>query len=77
MAVPKKRTSSAKRNMRRSHHARRALRLSPCANCGTPGMPHTACANCGRYRGREVINVLKKVERNERKRKEKARSQNE
>jgi large subunit ribosomal protein L32 len=77
MAVPKKRTSSAKRNMRRSHHARRPLRLSACANCGTWVMPHTACTNCGRYRGREVMNVLKKVERNERKRKAKARSQNE
>ncbi len=76
MAVPKKRTSSAKRNMRRSHHARRALQLSSCAHCGTPLMPHTACAKCGRYRGREVINVLKKVERNERTRKAKARTAN-
>lgn len=76
MAVPKKRTSSAKRNMRRSHHARRPLRLSTCANCGHPIPPHTACAGCGRYRGREVLNVLKKVDRNERKRKEKARSKN-
>jgi large subunit ribosomal protein L32 len=34
-------------------------------------MSHTACANCGFYRGREVINVMKKLEKREKKAKAK------
>jgi large subunit ribosomal protein L32 len=75
MAVPKKRTPRAKRNMRRSHHAKKGLRLTPCTKCGQPTMPHSACPNCGTYRGRSVIDVLKKLSKQERKAKEKAQSQ--
>jgi len=32
---------------------------------------HTACLNCGTYKGREVIDVLKKLTKKERKQKEK------
>lgn len=72
MAVPKKRTPKTKRNMRRSHHARVALRLSPCPKCNHPILPHMACLNCGTYQGRTVIDVLKKLDKKERKAKEKA-----
>jgi len=34
-------------------------------------MPHRACLNCGTYKGREVIDVLKKLDKKERKAKEK------
>lgn len=75
MAVPKKRTSKAKRNMRRSHHAQQALLLTACARCQQLIPPHTACPNCGTYKGREVIDVLAKLSKQERKQKEKARNE--
>lgn len=71
MAVPKKKTPKSRRNRRRSHHARGALRLADCPRCGQPLPSHTACPNCGTYKGREVIDVLKKLNKKERKEKEK------
>lgn len=71
MAVPKKRTTSGKRNMRRSHHGVVRIQLSNCPRCSKPVPRHTACPNCGTYKGREVIDVLKKLDKKERKAKEK------
>ncbi len=55
MAVPKRRTSSARRDKRRSHDALRPTPRSVCPQCGSPKLPHRVCATCGTYRGREVI----------------------
>lgn len=74
MAVPKKRTPRSKKGMRRSHHGRTAMKLATCPNCKSSIMPHTACATCGMYKGRQVIPVAAKIEKTEKKRKEKARS---
>ena len=71
MAVPKKRTTSSKRNMRRSHHAKSAVILQACPKCKTPVARHVACANCGTYKGREVIDVMKKLDKKEKKAKAK------
>lgn len=71
MAVPKKRTSSTKRNMRRSHHGRKALLLGRCPECKQPVQPHVTCANCGTYKGRKIIDVLANLEKKDRKIKEK------
>jgi large subunit ribosomal protein L32 len=57
MAVPKKRTSKARKGMRRSHHALGTPNLSPCPNCGEMRHSHRACPSCGRYRGRQVLEV--------------------
>lgn len=42
-----------------------------CAKCKEPVLPHTACINCGTYKKREIIDVLKKLTKKERKQKEK------
>ncbi len=45
--------------------------LSVCPQCKKPILPHTACINCGYYKGKEVINVLGKLTKKERKAREK------
>lgn len=55
MAVPKGKTSRAKRDKRRTHDALPTPGRSLCPQCGTPKPPHRVCAHCGTYRGREVI----------------------
>jgi large subunit ribosomal protein L32 len=55
MAVPKKRTSKSRRNMRRSHHAIKATGYSECSNCGEFKLPHHLCGACGHYNGRQVL----------------------
>jgi large subunit ribosomal protein L32 len=55
MAVPKQRTSRAKRDKRRSHDSIGATSRSLCPQCGAPKLPHRVCAQCGTYRGREVV----------------------
>ena len=55
MAVPKKRTSSARRDKRRATHKISAPRLNSCPRCHSPRLPHRVCPVCGTYAGREVI----------------------
>ena len=45
--------------------------LTLCPKCGKQVLPHTVCFYCGCYKGTEVIDVLKKLGRKERKQKEK------
>jgi len=55
MAVPKKKTSQSRRDMRRSHHALKATGSNECSNCGETKLPHHVCGSCGHYDGREVV----------------------
>ena len=60
MAVPKRRQSKARRNSRRANHDKMNLpTFGGCRNCAAQVRPHTVCAECGHYRGREVIEVAK------------------
>lgn len=54
MAVPKKRTSKAKRNMRRSHDSISAPSIVVEAD-GTVRRPHRLNLKTGVYRGRQVL----------------------
>jgi len=45
--------------------------LSVCAKCGKPVRSHTMCWNCGFYKSREVVNVLGKLAKKEKKKREK------
>ena len=45
--------------------------LITCPKCGKPTLSHVACPSCGFYKGMEVIDVLKKLDKKERKLKEK------
>lgn len=57
MANPKRRHSRARRNQRRSHDALRSRNLSECPECHEKKPPHQACPHCGKYRGRQVVEV--------------------
>ena len=48
---------------RRSHHALKAKTFTVCSNCEQPKETHIVCKNCGFYRGRKVVDVVKKVEK--------------
>jgi large subunit ribosomal protein L32 len=55
MAVPKRKTSPSKRNMRRSHDALTVAQFQECPNCGELMRPHNLCTGCGHYNGREIV----------------------
>ena len=46
---------------RRSHHALKGARFVACKDCGAQQLMHRACQKCGKYRGRLVVDVLKKT----------------
>jgi len=57
MAVPKRKTTPSRRNMRRSHDSLQTVRQTECTNCGELKRPHHICQACGHYHGREVAEV--------------------
>jgi large subunit ribosomal protein L32 len=54
MAVPKKKTSKSKRDMRRAHDFLSAPGISVCPQCKEPKEPHRVCSSCGTYKGKTV-----------------------
>ncbi|CAO5679293.1 MAG: 50S ribosomal protein L32 [Holosporales bacterium] len=59
MAVPKKKTSKSRRNMRRSHHHLSDIAIGECSNCGAKKLPHHLCDACGYYKGIQIVKVKK------------------
>jgi large subunit ribosomal protein L32 len=58
VAVPKKRTSIMRKNMRRAHDFLVATAaVEACPNCGELKLRHRVCEACGFYRGRSVIEI--------------------
>jgi large subunit ribosomal protein L32 len=56
MAVPKKRSSRRRRDMRRSHDAIQfTVAMHPCPACGELMQRHHLCMACGTYRSVELI----------------------
>lgn len=56
MAVPKKKVSKSRRDLRRSHLALKKVEgLGVCKNCGAAIAPHNACSVCGQYNGRQIL----------------------
>ena len=71
MPVPKQRHTKSRRNKRRSHQALNGRHFSICPKCSEPVLSHQLCWNCGTYASQEVIDVLSKLTKKERKKKEK------
>ena len=55
MAVPKKKTSKSRRNMRRSHLALQKINVIVDSETGEYRLPHRMCNTELTYRGRKVI----------------------
>lgn len=77
MTVPKQKRSKSRQRKHRLHIYLKPAVLSLCPKCGKPREPHVVCWNCGYYKGREIINVLEKLDKKERKRREKDMKQKE
>ena len=73
MAVPKQRHTKSRRDRRRVHLRLTLPKLVTCPKCGKLKLPHTVCSYCGYYKDKEIIDVLKKVGKKERKRSEERR----
>jgi large subunit ribosomal protein L32 len=54
MAVPKKKTSTSKRNMRRSHNKLQKVNVIYNKTTGEPQLPHLVSLD-GYYKGKKVI----------------------
>ena len=55
MAVPKRKTTPSKRNMRRSHHAIKELNIIEDKDSGEPRISHRIDLSTGIYNGRQVL----------------------
>lgn len=53
------------------------MMFSRCGKCGKDVLPHRVCENCGTYKKREVINVFLKLDKKERKRREREQAAHE
>ena len=59
MAVPKRKTSKSKRNMRRSHDSIKLVNVIEDKESGEPRMSHRLDKSTGMYNGRQIIKSKK------------------
>ena len=56
MAVPKRKTSKARRDKRRAENIKMtAPNIIKCPQCHEPKLPHRVCNSCGFYHDKEVV----------------------
>ena len=55
MAVPKRKTSVSKRNMRRSHDSTKKINVILDKDSGEPRLPHRIDLSTGMYKGRQIL----------------------
>ncbi|MDR1728605.1 MAG: 50S ribosomal protein L32 [Acidobacteriota bacterium] len=55
MPNPKRRHSKSRRGKRRAHDFLQTVTPGVCPNCQNPKPPHQACAKCGYYKGKQVM----------------------
>ena len=60
MAVPKRKTSNSKKNMRRSHNAVRDINIILDKESGEPRLSHKIDKSTGIYKGRQILKVKSK-----------------
>ena len=63
MAEPKKKLSKSRTRSRRHQIKLNAVGIVYCETCHEPKLRHNVCTNCGTYRGKKVIELDSKVEK--------------
>ena len=61
MAVPKRKTTPSKRNMRRSHNALKTLNIIEDKESGEPRLSHRIDLSTGMYKGRQILKPKNKT----------------
>ena len=56
MAVPKRKTSKSKKNLRRSHDSIQLINIIEDKNSGEPRLSHRLDLSTGVYNGKQIIN---------------------
>ena len=62
MAVPKRKTSKSKKNMRRSHDSLLPINIIEDKESGEPRLSHRIDLSTGTYNGKQIINNKKSKE---------------
>ena len=70
MVIRMRHTKSHTAN-RRSHHALKNTNFAKCTNCGALKRRHTDCKECGFYRSKKAVDLVKKTEKKQAKAKAK------
>ena len=63
MGLPGHRRTSGDKRRRAAQHGLKVTASTTCPKCSKTIAPHRACASCGTYRGRQVLNVDKRATR--------------
>ena len=68
--VPKKKTTKRVTKQRYKSFLTKVVKkltnkvnLTVCENCGAKRLTHTVCPECGMYRGRQVVDKQKKIDK--------------
>jgi len=71
MGLPGHRRTSGDKRKRAAHFALKTTTGSTCPKCQKPVKSHCACAFCGTYKGKQVIDVARRTRRTDKKNKKK------
>jgi large subunit ribosomal protein L32 len=63
MSVQKQRHTKQRRDRKRERFIIEPKKTVTCPKCKAEMLPHIACKKCGFYKGKEIVNTLKKVEK--------------
>ena len=55
MAVPKRKTSKARKRKRRAHHSLAQPNRDKCPKCGAARVSHRVCPECGHYGDQKFV----------------------
>ncbi|MEK7598748.1 MAG: 50S ribosomal protein L32 [Patescibacteria group bacterium] len=67
MPVQKQRHTKARRDRARVQYEITPKNLVKCAKCGASVRAHSACPKCGFYKGKEVVDTMKKINKKSKK----------